>query len=325
MSSEFRRARIFHRYHQAQQLRENNRYHGDIDKGCLSRTTRTTLLSPTKPTAPHAKSTGRIRSVPLSMNDTIVGDLALGHPPSPHNHIEIGRNPTEYKLTPSSARAFRIVSLDGCYEEQVSPLFTDTSASSLTNRIRNVPEIPALPSSVIIKRQCNTKKLSSTSSKKNSDAAGNVTTIPSGTNRRKSGHNRSQFVLDGNSCIRDLSPPSAYTYPPNQSYLSPQRASFPGILVMNNPPTIASISTSAMTPQPITPIITVTTPLWSNGSDHREDQPNRGRRTPPPTPEEQRRRNRALPSMQYENLVFNQLRREQFEENRQQLRRQYTW
>lgn len=355
MNSELRGSRIFHRYHQAQNQSNENRDRRGDGNGVL--------VTPTRRRAypPSTKSTS---SRTTTTTSNVVDDLTLGYNPSPSHRFATERDPKEYEASPASSRTFRIVSLDGCYEEQVSPLLTDSSSSISSNKIRkNVPKIPAPPQCVMEKRQSNVKKLkkktaqnvmetSSTDegdSRKKEEASRVALPSANTTRRRRSCHARSQFVFDGNLCFGAVSPPPpmylatspmlAYSPP---AYSPPPRASFPGAKGTNYPTIGTSLSmspsTTPMMPLPITPMTPLSppqTPIFSSISNHREQEQQQkklnqlqkqGRKTPPPTPEEQRRRNRAMPSGQYEDLVFNQLRREEIQNHdEEQLQRQNTW
>ena len=353
MDSDLRGSMILHRYDQAHRYRE-----GNADGVPLSPTRKTTYHSRTKSAASSMD-----RSILPQQAERIVDDLTLGYHVSPRQRYATERNPKEYEPSPASSRSFRIVSLDGCYEEQVSPLLTDSSSSISSNKIRkNVPKIPAPPRCVMTKRQSNVKKLKrktaqnaiETSSKDDVDSGqreevARVTRPSANTiRRRRSCHARSQFVFDGNLCFGAVSPPPpmylatspvlAYSPP---AY-SPPRASFPGAMGMSYQaiatPLSMSPSTTPMMPIPITPMTPMSppqTPVFNSVCNHREQEEKQqklkqlqkqGRKTPPPTPEEQRRRNRAMPSGQYEDLVFNQLRREEIQKHdKEQLQRQNTW
>jgi hypothetical protein len=138
---------------------------------------------------------------------------------------------------------------------------------------------------------------------------GNDNTISSSSNnndhkhnhckRRGSGHNRSQFVLDGSFSFDSMPSPS-----PVYTSLSTITAAAP-----NNPICYSSpiIQTGTRTSMMIPPSVMITPPqhlllLYDDEGLQR---------TLPPTHAEQRRRNKAMPSMQYENLILNRLRQQQ--------------
>mmetsp|Transcript_22096 Transcript_22096/g.54673 ORF Transcript_22096/g.54673 Transcript_22096/m.54673 type:complete len:347 (+) Transcript_22096:976-2016(+) len=346
MNSENRGSRIFHRYHQQQRQSEDRARKVDGNG---------VLVTPTRRRA-YPTSTKSTSSRTITTTSNVVDDLTLGYNPSPGQRSATERNPKEYEASPASSKSFRIVSLDGCYEEQVSPLLTDSSSSISSNKIRNVPMIPAPPRCVTTKREINVnrrkKKAAHNSmptvstnivSSRQEEVAKPTPPSDNTTRRRRSAHARSHFVFDGNLCFGAVSsPPPMYlpTSPmlayPSPAYPCTPKASFPGAMGMNYPPMATPMSmsprTTPMMPLPAAPMAHMSPPptaAFSSGSNHREQQQEiqkQGRKTPPPTPKEQRRRNRAMPSLQYEDLVFNQLRQEQLEEyEKEQLQRQNTW
>ena len=335
MNCELRGSRIFHRYHQQQSHRGEDRDREWDGKD--------NLLASTMMRA-YPQSTKSIGSRTMITTSHVVDDLTLGYYPSPGYRFTKERNPKEYEASPASSRSFRIVSLDGCYEEQVSPLLTDSSSSISSTKIRNLPMIPAPPRCVMAKRESNAMRTekkaverSMAPSPINDDGSiqkeeTNKITPPLGNmRRRRTSHNRSQFVFDGNISFGAVtpthmyvatSPVLAYSSPLGDSYLGAMRISYPP---MASPMSISPIA-SAVMPMPITPMSPISPSsiaLFGNKSNHRKQQEQeqqkqkklqqqkQGRKTPPPTPEEQRRRNRAMPSAQYEDLVLNQLRQEQ--------------
>jgi len=321
MSSELRGTRIFHRYHQAQHYRDENRHYEDVEGILVSPVRGTAYPLATKSTVDKTTAAGMNRNV------RIVDGLTWGHPASPRHHFATERNPSEYEVSPKSAMSFRILSLDGCCEEQVSPI-TDSSSSISSCQVPDIAMIPAPP------RDNNNKKSKMKGIRKSiatmtndggdfekKDEAIEITP-PYGMKLRQSSHNRSQFVFDGNLSFDSTSLSPIYATSQNMAYLTPPRASLPGFMLMNYPPAGTHMSMTPMTHLPMTPMTPISQPPHVFASNGPNQQQKKGRNTPPPTPEEQRRRNRAMPSVQYENLVFNQLRQEQLlkEEEHLQLR-----
>jgi hypothetical protein len=316
MSSELRGLRIFHRYHQPQHNRDENHHHEDVE-GILVSPTRGAAYPPaTKSTVDKTTAAGMDRNIPQDPNGRIVDGLTLGYHASPRSRFATERNPTEYEVSPESARSFRIVSLDGCYEEQVSPI-TDFSSSISSCQVPDISMIPAPPRDNNVKKS-KTKAIGNSfatvandgvDSEKKDEAI--KITPQAGMRRRRSSHSRSQFVFDGNLSFDSISPFPIYATSPNLAYSTPPRASFASIMVMNYPP-----AATHMFMTPMTPVLPPPHAFASNGSNQQQKQ---GRKTPPPTPEEQRRRNKAMPSVQYENLVFNQLRQEQSQKDEEHL------
>eukprot|EP00534_Pseudo-nitzschia_fraudulenta_P011012 CAMPEP_0201211020 /NCGR_PEP_ID=MMETSP0851-20130426/181459_1 /ASSEMBLY_ACC=CAM_ASM_000631 /TAXON_ID=183588 /ORGANISM="Pseudo-nitzschia fraudulenta, Strain WWA7" /LENGTH=346 /DNA_ID=CAMNT_0047499899 /DNA_START=36 /DNA_END=1076 /DNA_ORIENTATION=+ len=311
---------------------------------------------------PVTKNTNRNKD-----QDSIVDDLTLGYnhrsPIQHHYRSTSERNPTEYAESPSSAMAFRIVSLDGCYEEQVSPLFTDSS-SSVASSVKLRSDLPMMPPPILSEADTGRKSPSFEVGRRdkyaNKPKTKPITNFyysepsatvyrgdsmrkkeekkkrphPSGMKQRESNHSRSSFVFDGNLSFGAISPVRHMPAMPPQAhmaYASPTIGSFPGATAMMNctPPSVASLSiTHAASPVlPMIPMLPVLPPpcVFDDGSNEEEhqqrDQPNQkqGRLTPPPTHQEQRRRNRAMPSVQYEKIVFDQLRKGPYLQN------QKTW
>lgn len=271
MSSPKRGSRVFHRYHhQAAHHHEDNHRHGDGDISgiYLSPTRRADYSTPMK----AAVSNTSAMDIDSTQSDTnsknrkdehVFDDLTMGYHSSPIPRSATERNPPEYAVSPASARSFRIISLDGCYEEPVSPLFPE---SSLTFSLKTTNTWNSI--------------------------VGNDGYIK----RRKSNHNRCQFVLDGSFPSWTVSPSPMYISP-TPTYSSPTRS----------PPGVTNILPSAV---PITPPQVYN--IGSNEDKHYHHQERQqGRKTPPPTHQEQRRRNRAMPSMQYENQILNRLRQQQ--------------
>merc|ERR1740130_1849155 len=117
--------------------------------------------------------------------------------------------------------------------------------------------------------------------------------------RRGSGHNRSQFVLDGSFSFDNVPSPSPV-------HTSPSTIT---VATSNNPVCYSSpiIQTGTRTSMMFLPSVMITPPqhlllLYDDEGLQR---------TLPPTHAEQRRRNKAMPSMQYENLILNRLRQQQ--------------
>lgn len=339
MSSHIRRSRIFHRYHQAPRHRDENRHREgdvDVDGMLLTPTRRTAYLSPTKLAASKTTAAGRgiDRTMSPNPNDRVVDDLTLGYHASPRQRrFATERNPTEYETSPASARSFRIISLDGCYEEQVSPLLTDaySSSSASSYQIRDDPTVQATPRFVMTKKDVNAKNSKTITTRISlgtvanggvcSENKGEVMTItpPGAMKRTRNSHNRSQFVFDGNLSFEDISPIPMYATSPTLAHSFPPRTSFTGLMVMHYPPTTATVSMTPMTP--MTPVSPQPYAFDSIESNNREQQQKQGRSTPPPTHQEQRRRNKAMPSVQYDNLLFNQLWQEQVQTGEEQLQR----
>ena len=305
MSSELRGARIFHRYH------DENHHYEDVEGILVPPMWGTAHLLATKSTVDKTTAVG------MDRNGRIVDDLRLGYQPSPLHRFATERNRSEYEVSPESDRPFRILSLDGCCEEQVSPI-TESSSLIYSRQIPDIAMIPAPPrdnNDKKAKAKATTKEIGKSIATMTNDGCDFERndelieiTPPYGMKRRRSIHNRSQFVFDGNLSFDSTSISPIYATSQTRAYSTPTRASFPGFTLMNYPPAGTPMSMTPMTHLPMTPISPPPHAFASNGSNQQQTQ---GRNTPPPTPEEQRRRNRAMPSMQYENLVFNQLRQEQ--------------
>jgi len=356
MTSELRGLRIFHRYHQAQQHRNAiERREEDVGSLFESPIRRSEFLSRKKKEA-QSKRTILDRGVQTDEDEHILDDHTpgLAHP---LHRFATERNPTEDESSPTSAKEFRIISLDGTYEH-VSPLCTDSSSVASSRKLRDisVPRFQLPPSRVAYrKRDHNLRKplikprvkppietLVEDSCPPKRQGKIKVTP-PSGMRRSRNSHNRSRFVFDGNLSFESISPTPVFASSPNVSSSSPHRASFPMIAF---PPPTTPMYMTPMTSLPMTPMtslsMTPMTPMAPitptsrtfdvNQSKNQEHQQKQGRLTPPPTPTEQRRRNRAMPSIQYQTLVFDQILQQQQQEQirlRQQrhaqLSRQQTW
>lgn len=357
MSSELLGSRIFHRYHKSQRHRDKNHHHDDDEAFNLSPTRKTAYPLATK-------STGIERKIPQASTEYMKDDLTLGYHTSPRHRYATERNPTEYEVSPASARTFRIVSLDDCYEEQVSPLLTDSSSSGSWYPIRGIPTIPAPPRHVMAKRDKNARRSKSNEGveskrmedsfmitsppdvrRRRSSHNGNPfapmphdsekkeeaikITPPSEARRRRSSHSRSQFVFDGNLSFGNIAPSPMYGTTPNPVPNLAPNLSYSSPSRASFPGVMVMNHPPMGTPMSIPPMVPMTplmTPMTPLPQMIVDGQEIEERTTPPPTPEEQRRRNRAMPSLQYENLVFNQWRQEQLQTRvEEQLRRQKTW
>jgi hypothetical protein len=279
-------------------------------------------------------------------------ELFWGYPSTPVRRFTEERDNTRHLKQYSSSspagsttRSFKIVSLDGCREELVSPLFPESSLQPL-HYGDNIPMITSLASfaedednnedededsltfspTTITGRHGNRVDTNHTwGNNIDSDeliwmCCGNDNTIPSSSSnnhnhdhnhkhkRRGSGHNRSQFVLDGSFSFDSVPSPSpVYTSPSTITVATP-----------NNPDCYSSpiIQTGTKTSMTIPPSVMITPPqhlllLYDDEGLQK---------TLPPTHAEQRRRNKAMPSMQYENLILNRLRQEQQQQQQQQMR-----
>ena len=338
MKSDLRESRPFHHYHQTQSYHGENYDRVGGQKG--------THMTPTSSWV-HKKSIQSVGSRTLTSTTHVVDDLTLTYNSSPNRHLATERDTQEYAISPNSSKFYGVMTLDGCYEEEVSPLLTDSSSSISSNKMKNVPIVPEPPlPKVIIKRESNAKSstektiekciapttIDNVLSVKKEDT---VTMTPphGGATRRKCTHNRSRFVFDGNLSFGTITP-------------SPRYATTPQILTNNSPlgctfsPVATTTSMSGIERQTIpmlaVPDLTQMTPPQNNFFINRynyRQQPeeqlqcqNQGRTTPPPTPKEQRQRNRAMPSVQYEDFVLNELRKDLFRTSEKGvLQRQQTW
>lgn len=324
-------SKIFNRYRHQQTQRhgeEDNRGSGSggID-GIVVSPTREIDLTPKKAASNSRRtSVDRNRTDPNNdiQNIRMLDDLTMGYSESPSPRFTTERNPAEYALSPDSARSFRIMSLDRCREETVSPLFPDSSSSSISSfNFLNVPMMPGpiIPSLDADEEFPHFTKVTKTSDKlstkvdtsSNDDTFEMKMTPVSKQTRRKNNHNRSNFVFDGNLSFGSVSSPTMFL-PPPPMYISPiTRVFLPDMSMTNN---------SFSAPVPITPPRALDIGFCNDDICH--DRKQQWRKTPPPTHQEQRRRNRAMPSMQYENDILNRLRRQRQQEQ-QQLQHQNTW
>ena len=285
-------------------------------------------------------------------------DLFFGYPSTPVRRIVEERDNTRQleqysSSTPagSTTRSFKIVSLDGCCEEVVSPLFPEsslqplhygddipmiTSVASFTededsNEDDNENEDSLTFSPTTITGRHGDRMDTNNTWDNNIDSdeliwmcCGNDNIIPSSSSnnhnhdrnhshnrshkRRGSGHNRSQFVLDGSFSFDSVPSPSPV-------HTSPSTIT---VATSNDPVCYSSpiIQTGTRTSMMIPPSVMITPPqhlllLYDDEGLQR---------TLPPTHAEQRRRNKAMPSMQYENLILNRLRQQQQQQQQQQMR-----
>ena len=335
-------SKIFTRYHQqqAQLYREDNRYRSDdggSDGIYMSPTRRRADFIPKKTAASNnntrqtetssadyvATSSDANNSSDRHDADYIVDDLTMGYSASPQPRFTTERNPVE---DTGSGRSFRITSLDGCHEEEVSPLFPYSSSTSVSSL--GVPNIPMIPGPTIAsldgeaiyitkwvddatipKATTTTSKLSAKMDENSNTTINDPekkTTPASKQRRRGSNHNRSQFVFDGNlSFAGSISPCSMYGSPTRMCIPSPSRFSLPDLsMVKYHAFDVGSHSNE------------------KDNEDDNCDTQQESRKTPPPSHQEQRRRNRAMPSMQYETTILNKLRQRKQQHN---LRQQNTW
>ncbi len=339
MKSYLRESGTFHRHHRTQQGYHSENYDraGD-EKGSHMTPTRSSM---------HIKSINSIESRTLASTSHVVDDLTLSNYSSPDHRLPTERDIQEYEISPNSSKYYRVVTLDGCYEEQVSPLLTDSSSSISSKKIRKVPVVPGPPPRrVTTNRDSNSKSprektiarcvASATIDNINSvnkEDTVSMTPPHGGVRRRKCTHNRSRFVFDGNLSFGTITP-------------SPRYATTPPILTNSPPlgctfsPIATTVSMSAIEiqtiPMLITPDLVEMSPsqnkLFISRYNYRKQQEeqlqrqSQGRKTPPPTPKEQRRRNRAMPSVQYEDFVLKELRNDLFQTcEKGVLQRQQTW
>ena len=348
MDSELRGTRIFHRYHRARHNRDETCYREEDVSGTIGYPTRKAALRPRSKTASFKTNASDVdRGVQTVENERIRDDLTLGYACHRH-HFTTERNPTEDESSANSEKSFRIKSLDGWYEETVSPLCTDSESAASSHKIHDVhiPKIHLPPSRVAYRKRdsnlhkslvkAKTKLAAETSDNDlcSEDRQGKIKIAPpSMARRRRSSHNRSQFVFDGNLSFGSMDPNPMFASSPSLMSSSPQRTSYPSPQMMDYPTPATPLSMTPMTSLSMTPMtpLSMTPPtqtLNSNGFINPEQQQKQGRRTPPPTHRVQRSRNKAMLSIHYQTLVFDKMSPQQIQQNqlgRARLSRQHTW
>jgi len=133
--------------------------------------------------------------------------------------------------------------------------------------------------------------------------------------RRGSGHNRSQFLLDGNFSFESASPSSVPAYPSSPCpTIAAAAAATTQTSIFFSSPIPTGVGAVIMIPPPsilVTPPQSQHLPFTfdCNQGDCIIKKYDEGWKTPPkpPTHMEQRRRNKAMPSMQYADLILHRL------------------
>jgi len=347
MSSALRGPRIFHRYHQAQHHRdEKSDREEDVDS-IIRSPTRTAVFPSGSKSAPFKTVLARVDHGAQAVEN----EHTLRHACHRHRFTAEGKS-TEDESSTNSTKSFRNISLDGCHEEYVSPLHTDSlsAASSRTIHGVSVPRIQLQPSRVAYRKnesdlhislaEAETKPTKATPDDDlytESVQEKTKTAPPSRMRRRRSSHKRSRFVFDGNLSFGSISPSPIFASSPNLMSSSPHSASYPSPIMRSYPTPNTSLSMTPMTSssmasltsQSMTPMASPPRTIDSNKSISEDQQQNQERRTPPPTHKEQRIRNKAMLSMQYQTQVFDKMWQQQQQQQQQNQQRskqlEYDW